>query len=71
MDRIETQILLAVTAIAAASVLAILYCAACAVRNHHREHDLKVKVNVLRNQMINRKNSKQGTPIAGEYEVVK
>ncbi len=68
MDRIAMQILLAVAAIGGVSVLAILHCAACAVRNHHRQHDLRVKVNVLRNQIINRKGGKQAASDAeGEF----
>lgn len=71
MDRLELQFFVAVAAIAGAAVIAILHCAACAVRNHHSEHDLKVRVNVLRNQIITKKAAKQqGQTVMGEFEVV-
>lgn len=71
MDRSELQIFVVVAGIGVACVLAILHCAACAIRNHHRQHDLKVKVNVLRNQILTKKAAKGGVvSMEGEFEVV-
>ncbi len=54
MDRLFDQFVVIAVIIAGISTLAVLHCAANAVRNHHQVHDLRVKVNQLRTMQMKR-----------------
>jgi hypothetical protein len=54
MDRLLEQFFIIAVIFAGIAGLALLHCAACAVKNHHQVHDLKVRVNQLRTMQLKR-----------------
>lgn len=54
MDRLLEQFFVLALILSGIAGLAVLHCAACAVKNHHQVHDLKAKVNRLRTMQLKR-----------------
>lgn len=52
MDRLLEQFFIIALIFSGIAGLAVLHCAACAVKNHHQVHDLKVRVNQLRTMQL-------------------
>jgi hypothetical protein len=59
MDRLAEQFLVIVLVLSGIAGLAVLHCAACAVKNHHQVHDLKARVNRLRTMQLKKVRDRQ------------
>lgn len=68
MEGIVDKAWVILSVIAGVGVLGVLHCVASSINNHHKVHDLRVRVNELRNQQIRK--LKQTTLEYADFDVV-
>jgi hypothetical protein len=54
MNGIEDKVWVLALAFGAMGTLGVLHCLACGIRNNAKQHDLRVRVNELRNMQMQR-----------------
>lgn len=68
MEGLVDKAWVVLSVLAGMGVLGVLHCMASSINNHHKVHDLRVRVNELRNQQIRK--LKATTLEYADYDVV-